>query len=137
MEHILRVKMTSTSYMEDDFLQCFLPNFRELMHVDDAVDELLYKEKNNYIEAQEKALKKMHIDHILGKEEFFNKLRDFQDEESSIGIENGEFLRPSSEAAKGLVPITSTMLEPRPFSLKSSFLSKLKDPIIIDPKLWY
>ena len=124
--------------MEDDFLQCFLSNFRELMHVDDAVDELLYKEKNNYIEAQEKALKKMHIDHILGKEEFFNKLRDFQDEESSIGIENGEFLlRPSSEAAKGLVPITSTMLEPRPFSLKSSLLSKLKDPIIIDPKLWY
>ena len=125
--------------MEDDFLQCFLSNFRELMHVDDAVDELLYKEKNNYIEAQEKALKKMHIDHILGKEEFFNKLRDFQDEESSIGIENGEFLlRPSSEAAKGgVVPITSTMLEPRPFSLKSSLLSKLKDPIIIDPKLWY
>ena len=52
------------------------------MHVDDAVDELLYKEKNNYIEAQEKALKKMHIDHILGKEQFLNKLRDFQGEES-------------------------------------------------------
>ena len=108
------------------------------MHVDDAVDELLYNEKNNYIEAQEKALKKMHIDHILGKEQFLNKLRDFQGEES-IAVQNGEFpRRPSSlisgEAAKGIVPIIT---EPRPFSWKSSLLSKLKDPIVIDPKLWY
>ena len=110
------------------------------MHVDDAVDELLYKEKNNYIEAQEKALKKMHIDHILGKEQFLNKLRDFQGEESIAAVQNGEFLRrPSSllsgeAAAKGIVPIIT---EPRPFSWKSSLLSKLKDPIVIDPKLWY
>ena len=52
--------------------------FRELMHVDDAVDELRDKEKMNYIEAQEKALKKMHIEHNLRKEELINTLRDFQ-----------------------------------------------------------
>ena len=52
--------------------------FRELMHVDDAVDELRDKEKMNYIEAQEKALKKMHIEHNLRKEELMNTLRDFQ-----------------------------------------------------------
>ena len=48
------------------------------MHVDDAVDELRDKEKMNYIEAQEKALRKMHVDKILGREEHINKLRDFQ-----------------------------------------------------------
>ena len=48
------------------------------MHVDDAVDELRDKEKMNYIEAQEKALRKMHVDKILGREEHLNKLRDFQ-----------------------------------------------------------
>ena len=48
------------------------------MHVDDAVDELRDKEKMNYIEAQEKALKKMHIEHNLRKEELMNTLRDFQ-----------------------------------------------------------
>ena len=36
------------------------------------------KEKMNYIEAQEKALKKMHIEHNLRKEELMNTLRDFQ-----------------------------------------------------------
>lgn len=51
--------------------------FRELMHVDDAVDELRDKEKMNYIEVQEKALRKMHLDHILEREEQMNKLRDF------------------------------------------------------------
>ena len=56
----------------------FFPFFRELMHVDDAVDELRDKEKMNYIEAQEKALKKMHIEHNLRKEELMNTLRDFQ-----------------------------------------------------------
>ena len=59
-------------------LAFFFLFFRELMHVDDAVDELRDKEKMNYIEAQEKALKKMHIEHNLRKEELMNTLRDFQ-----------------------------------------------------------
>ena len=47
------------------------------MHVDDASDELHDKQKMESIEAQHEALRKMHIDHILNKEEFINKLRDF------------------------------------------------------------
>ena len=39
---------------------------------------MVLKEKMNYIEAQEKALKKMHIEHNLRKEELMNTLRDFQ-----------------------------------------------------------
>lgn len=114
---------------------------QELMHVDDAVDELRDKEKMNYIEAQEKALKKMHIEHNLRKEELMNTLRDFQDEGGPIAVQNNEATQqfPSyvmPEAAKG-VPISEALPDTGSLSWRNSILSKLKDPIIIDPKQWY
>lgn len=47
-------------------------HFRELMHVDDADDELKDKEKMEKIEAQQEALKKMHIRRILGEKKKIN-----------------------------------------------------------------
>ena len=40
------------------------------------------------------------------------------------------------EAAKG-VPISEALPDTGSLSWRNSILSKLKDPIIIDPKLWY
>ena len=44
------------------------------------------------------------------------------------------YVRP--EAAKG-VPISEALPDTGSLSWRNSILSKLKDPIIIDPKQWY
>ena len=51
---------------------------RELIHVDNSLDELRDLTTMQLAERQEESLKKMHIRNILLSEERRNRLRDFQ-----------------------------------------------------------
>lgn len=88
-------------------------HFRELMHVDDAVDEQRDIETMAKMETQEKALRKLHIQHLLRKEEWLNKMRD--DFSSSNAMDT-----PISDALE----------------FKQQWNKLTSDPIFIDPATW-
>ena len=54
-------------------VNAFFP--RELMHVDDAGDEERDKAKMAKMEEQEETLRKMHLGHLLAREQLMNKIR--------------------------------------------------------------
>ena len=92
--------------------------FRELIHVDNSLDELRDLATMQLAERQEESLKKMHIRNILLAEERRNRLRDFQEPRNLQNLSNEDQIHqqrnPQQEERENEI-LESIVIDPKKF----------------------